>query len=239
MLHESRESESQSPPYSSAPSSPFVESRPTRSLNRWFGSEAVDCVANSSKDNLNAADLVQQDEQDVAFAVTEVALLPTDASDVKSELFVQTEKEYRKTFEESAISIEKIVSLPEERSEVTVVPIAVKEGALLPTNAPEAKSDEFVESEKEDKKLSENSAISVKDIMALPEESRQITEVAANVLVKASGDQRLKGAQSHDANGIIKQDGENHEACQVARGEKTLPAAEVLKLDSCGIPHLS
>ncbi|KAG6469792.1 hypothetical protein ZIOFF_070723 [Zingiber officinale] len=206
MLHESRESERESPLYSSAPSSPFVESRPTRSLNHWFGSEAVDCAAESSQNDLKAADLVQQDEQDVAFAVTEVALLPTDASDAKSELFAQSEKEYRKSFEESTISIEKIVSLSEERSQ--------------------GKSDEFVESDKEDKKPSEKSAISVKDITALPEESSQISEVAANVLEKVSGDQRLKGAQPHDANGIVKQDGGTSEPCQVARGEKTLPAAE-------------
>lgn len=232
--HESRESDCHSPSYSSAPSSPYVESRPSLSSNEWFGSDAVDNVAESSTNNLKEADLVQQDEQDVALAAKEVSLLPTDASDAKSELFAQSEKDDRNSVEQSSICVEKLISLPEERSQITEVDIPVKEVALLSSDAPDAKSDEFTESKNEVKQPSEKSIVSVKKITALPEENSQITEVAANVLEKTSGNQILKGAQVHDVNGVVKQDGETSEACQVAGGDKALLATEVLKLDSCG-----
>ncbi|XP_042442975.1 uncharacterized protein LOC122028023 [Zingiber officinale] len=226
--HESTESDCQSPPYSSAPSSPYVESRPSRSSNEWFGSDAVDNVLESSTNNLKEAGFMQEDEQEVALAAKEVSLLPTVTSDAISELFAQSEKDDRNSVEQSSVCVEKIISVQEERNQMTEVVIAVKEVALLSSDAPEAKSDEFTESKNEVKQPSEESIISIQEITTLPEENSQITEVATNVHEKTSGDQGLKGAHVRDVNGVLKQDGEIREACQVAGGGKALPATEVL-----------
>ncbi|XP_042445594.1 uncharacterized protein LOC122030457 [Zingiber officinale] len=226
--HERTESDCQSPPYSSAPSSPYVESRPSRSSNEWFGSDAVDNVLESSTNNLKVAGFMQEDEQEVALAAKEVSLLPTLTSDAISELFAQSEKDDRNSVEQSSVCVEKIISVQEERNQMTEVVIAVKEVALLSSDAPEAKSDEFTESKNEVKQPSEESIISFQEITTLPEENSQITVVAANVLEKTSGDQGLKGAHVRDVNGVVKQDGETREACQVAGGNKALLATEVL-----------
>ncbi|XP_042471962.1 uncharacterized protein LOC122054218 isoform X1 [Zingiber officinale] len=113
--------------FSSAPTSPSAESYYSLSSKEWSGSEAVDGVAKKNSENLEAEGFTEQDELELAPAVTEVAFLPKDESAAKSDELTESERGNSKTAEDSDISVDNAIGLTEERSQVTEVAADVLE----------------------------------------------------------------------------------------------------------------
>ncbi|CAL9167875.1 unnamed protein product [Musa hybrid cultivar] len=88
---------------------------------------------------------------------------------------------------------------------------------------------EFAESEKEDEKPAEETALYVEKIVAMTEERGPIDEAAAKCFEETSGEAAAKVVPLRDADEALEQLGEeNHEARSVDGKTETLPTAEVL-----------
>lgn len=122
----SGEVDSHSSAFSSATTSPSVDSYYSLSSKEWSGSEAVDGVAENSE-NLEAEGLTEEVVLELAPAVTEVAFLTRDGSAAKSDELAESEKGNSKIAEEPAISVDNADGLTEERSQVAEVSAEVLE----------------------------------------------------------------------------------------------------------------
>ncbi|URE37061.1 hypothetical protein MUK42_13270 [Musa troglodytarum] len=120
-------------------------------------------------------------------------------------------------------------TLAEEDDEASVV----AGHDLVFTNAAESVAEsedsalDFAESEKEDEKPTEESAVYVEKIVAITEERGPIDAVAAKIFEETLGEAAVKVVALPDADNALEQLGEeNHEARSVDGKAETLPTAE-------------
>lgn len=232
MPHEGGEEGSQSPTFSSAPIFSCAENQKSLTSKECFGSEAAGSAVESSK-NLKDEDEVKEDERELVPAVKEVAFRPEVESVATSDEVAESERENSKLAEESTISVDNAIVLTvTERIQVTEFAARVLEEASNDDTEKETQLpdvDGVAHHDGDGHQVAGGDETS--PATEVLEERNQVKEAAAEVVLEEiSGVDGEKESQLPDVDVAVKHEGDGRQA---AVGDETLPATEVLELDSC------